>query len=77
MIVVWLFIAVPWVCLQFVIVIFPDHTHLVFLINWARQWLVTFNLLKTEAVLFTLKTDFFPLLIFDNIPKNFVESHKP
>ena len=26
--VVWLFLAaVPWVCLQFVIVIFPDHTH--------------------------------------------------
>ena len=23
--------------------------------NWARQWLVTFNPLKTEAVLFTLK----------------------
>ena len=27
MIVVWLFIAVPKVCLQFVIVLFPDHTH--------------------------------------------------
>ena len=24
--VVWLFIALPWVCLQFVIVVFPDHT---------------------------------------------------
>ena len=23
----WLFLAVPWVCLRFVIVIFPDHTH--------------------------------------------------
>ena len=31
-IVVWLFLAVPWVCLQFVIVVFPDHTHLLF---WA------------------------------------------
>ena len=30
-IVVWLFLAVPWVCLQFVIVVFPDHTHLLFL----------------------------------------------
>ena len=29
--VVWLFLAVPWVCLQFVIVVFPDHTHLLFL----------------------------------------------
>ena len=25
-IVVWLFLAVPWVCLQLVIVVFPDHT---------------------------------------------------
>ena len=31
MIVVWLLLAVPWVCLQFVIVVFPDHTHLLFL----------------------------------------------
>ena len=30
-IVVWLFLAVPWVCMQFVIVVFPDHTHLLFL----------------------------------------------
>ena len=26
-IVVWLFLGVPWVCLQFVIVVFPDHLH--------------------------------------------------
>ena len=31
-IVVGLFLAVPWVCLQFVIVVFPDHTHSLFLI---------------------------------------------
>ena len=30
-IVVWLFLSVPWGCLQFVIVIFPHHTHLLFL----------------------------------------------
>ena len=30
MIVVWLFVSVPWVCLQFVIVIYPDHTDLLF-----------------------------------------------
>ena len=29
-IIVWLFLAVPWICLQFVIVIFSDHTHLLF-----------------------------------------------
>ena len=26
-IVVWLFLAVPWVCLQFVFVVFPEHTN--------------------------------------------------
>ena len=31
-IVVWLFLAVPWVCLQFVIVVFPDHNHLLVLV---------------------------------------------
>ena len=30
MIDVWLFLVVPWVGLQFVIVMFPDHTHLLF-----------------------------------------------
>ena len=24
------FLAVPWVCLQFVNVVFPDHTHVLF-----------------------------------------------
>ena len=27
----WLFLAVPWGCLRFVIVVFPDHTHFLFL----------------------------------------------
>ena len=29
-----LFLAVPGGCLQFVIVVFPDHTHLLFLFVW-------------------------------------------
>ena len=36
-IVVWLFLSVPWVCLQFVIVILPDHTHLLFLMSRANS----------------------------------------
>ena len=45
--------------------------------NWAKQWLVTFNPLKMEPVLFTLKKlDFLPHLIFDNVDINFVDSHK-
>ena len=31
MMVEWLFLAVPWGCLRFVIVVFPDHTHILFL----------------------------------------------
>ena len=30
----WLFLAVPWGCLRFVILVFPDHTHLLLLV-WA------------------------------------------
>ena len=28
-----LFLAVPWGCLRFVIVVFPDHTHLLFMLS--------------------------------------------
>ena len=28
-----LFLAVPWGCLRFVIVVFPDHTHLLFMVK--------------------------------------------
>ena len=28
----WLFLEVPQGCLQFVIVVFPDHTHLLFVV---------------------------------------------
>ncbi|MCG8048754.1 MAG: endonuclease/exonuclease/phosphatase family protein [Candidatus Thiodiazotropha taylori] len=44
---------------------------------WAKQWLVTFNSLKTEAVLFTLKPfEQFPDIIFDGTPIKFVPEHK-
>ena len=31
--VLWLFLAVPWVGLQGVIVVFPEHTHLLFCVS--------------------------------------------
>ena len=31
-----LFLSVPWGCLRFVIVVFPDHTHLLFLTLFAK-----------------------------------------
>ena len=33
----WLFLAVPWGCVRFVIVVFLDHTHLLFTYHvWLR-----------------------------------------
>ena len=29
-----LFLEVPWGCLRFMIVVFPDHSHLFFFKNW-------------------------------------------
>ena len=44
---------------------------------WAKQWLVNFNPLKTEGILFTLKQIFnLPQILFDGIPINFVTDHK-
>ena len=37
--VLWLFLTVPWVGMQCVIVVFPDHTHLLFLQS-SRSWLL-------------------------------------
>ena len=36
-IVMWLFLVVPWVGLQYVIVVFADHTHLLFVchVSWS------------------------------------------
>ena len=47
------------------------------LTNWAKQWLINFNPLKTEAILFTLKQFAnFPKLIFNNTVIQFVNDHK-
>ena len=35
-----LFLVVPRGCLQLVIVVFPDHTHLLFLM---RKWIIAYN----------------------------------
>ena len=39
-IVVCLFLTVPWVSLQFVIVVFPDHTHYFWPQNTTTPWLL-------------------------------------
>ena len=34
-----LFLALPWGCLRFVIVVFPDHTHLLFSVVLAGRYI--------------------------------------
>ena len=54
--VVWLFLVVPWVCLLFVIVVFPDHTHLLFLGGEYPLYLIYMNY-KTgdlESLIYTI-----------------------
>ena len=48
-IVVWLFLSVPWVCLQFVIVVFPDHTHLLFLFRKTISYMLSADHVFVEA----------------------------
>ena len=50
----WLFLAVSWGCLLFVIVVFPDHTHLLFLWSPAGKWLTSYLLFLMFIVAFLL-----------------------
>ncbi len=43
---------------------------------WAKQWLVTFNPLKTEVMYFSLSNAIPPDLFFENTRLNYVENHK-
>ena len=53
-----LFLAVPQGCLRFVIVVFPDHTHLLFLLSVKGKSMCTkFWLPLVQALLCELKTD--------------------
>ena len=58
MVVVWPFLAVPWVCLRFVFVVFTDQTHY-FGANNMRAWSVLYRevlILQLENRLPTSKT---------------------
>ena len=44
---------------------------------WAKQWLVSFNPNKTQALFFSHRVNENPpMLLFENIPVQFVDSHK-
>ena len=59
-----LFLTVPRGCLQFVIVVFPDHTHLLFLVALLTLLLVFLNILRKTIEGYL---DSFPSLIFNTI----------
>ena len=42
-VVMWLLLAVPWVCLRFMILVFPDHSHLLFLHRKASDEILVAN----------------------------------
>ena len=44
----WLFRAVSWGCLRFVIVVFPNHTHLLFLPLRVQLTILALNCLKVN-----------------------------
>ena len=68
LIVVWLFLAVPWVCLQFVIVVFPDHTHLLFLLsNEIDQDVCLVSFLRVEFFILIQRWYDISLIRFDKM----------
>ena len=67
MIVVWLFSVVPWVGLQFVIVVFPDHTHLLFfIIVWPNTHHLFGSDVLRRVALVILSTDILTIQLLSN-----------
>ena len=62
-IVVWLLLAVQWVCLQFVIVVFPDHTHL---LSWCILCFPRIPLLRIYYLLLSPYLCFISFLYLDS-----------
>ena len=54
-IVVWLYLAVPWVCLQFVIFVFPDLTHLLFVT--ANSSKISISVVETVVIVVFVKCE--------------------
>ena len=48
----WLFLAVPWVSLQFVIVVFPDHIHFLFLFGYSYLQRMSNMVISKKIIIF-------------------------
>ena len=58
----WLFLALPWGFLRFVIVVFPDHTHLLFLaLTCILLWMQRFLLICSDNFMFLIEISFLGL----------------
>ena len=70
--VLWLFLTVPWLDLQCVIVVFPDHTHLHFFLNYSKAHMLycaiskqnNFSNLKSQGCLKCLQPSFGQIQLF-------------
>ena len=63
-----LFLAVPRGCLRFVIVVFPEHTHLLFLLF---MYHVCRAFLSVHAALWSSAEKGLIFLVFSSVPTNF------
>ena len=77
-IVVWLFLTMPWVCLQAVIVVFLDHTHLLFWTWYSLEYLQLVCTVKTKSIKYVIQkimasiTIFMPWLTYEGIMRSIV-----
>ena len=53
----WPFLAVTWGCLRFVIVVFPDHSHLLFLMPLILHFEVKINKLGLKNASMTISSN--------------------
>ena len=63
-IVVWLFLVVLWFCLQFVIAVFPNHTHLLFLFADLTSFDMYYKQTKSRTKSENFKFICFPFIFF-------------
>ena len=54
-IVVWLFLPVPWVCLHFVLMVFPDDTHYFVQNSRVTPVLIHFSILTILEMTYNLE----------------------
>ena len=68
----WLLLAVPWGCLWFVIVVFPDHTHLLFLTGLddtcdcihLDRWIPTLCVLLILLIFYSVLSNVCPVRVY-------------